>query len=59
MITWQRIATAALGVGTVVAGLLITGAQPYLLPIGIGLATWAIPHVSDLTKSKPDKEQPK
>lgn len=39
---WMKIATIALGVGSVVAGLLIPGAQAILVPVGTGLVGVAI-----------------
>ena len=35
--TWHRIAAFALGAGTIAAGMLIPGAQPFLVPAGAGL----------------------
>lgn len=35
--SWKRIATLALGVGSVVAGTLIPAAAVYLVPVGVGL----------------------
>lgn len=35
--SWKRIATLALGVGSVVAGALIPAVAVYLVPVGVGL----------------------
>lgn len=40
--TWMKFATISLGIGAVVAGLLIPGAQAILVPIGSGLVGLAV-----------------
>jgi hypothetical protein len=40
---WQRILTVAAGAGIVVAGAL-TGTAAVLVPLGLSVAAWAVPH---------------
>lgn len=48
MTPWlQRLLTVVAGAGVVVAGLLVPGAQAFLIPVGVGLAATAVPHPAD------------
>lgn len=43
----QRLLTVVAGAGVVVAGLLVPGAQMILVPAGVGIIGWAVPHTAD------------
>jgi hypothetical protein len=49
---WQRILTVAAGAGIVVAGAL-TGTAAVLVPLGLSVAAWAVPHPADAKAAAP------
>ena len=51
----QRLLTVLSGAAVITAGVLIPAAGAYLLPAGVGLLTWAIPHTADRPKPDTDK----
>lgn len=47
---WQRIVTVVTGAALVVAGFAIPGAAVVLVPAGVGVLGWAVPHPADSQK---------
>jgi hypothetical protein len=45
--SWSRLATFLAGAAAIVAGALIPGASPYLIPAGAALLGWGTIHPAD------------